>query len=403
MLVSEKEGKDLILNFLNDNGVNQFILKKDEILLKSKETPKNFFTLFGLTEDHIQEVNPFLHLRRIILDQQEDITFGFNSGLFFLTNTFYFTKFELGTNITSNQVGPIPLEEFKNVSYGRFTRKKGEYYKLYLKGYKEIQQRNYTKIEIDLIEIFKNRINEFVSEKERLIESELIFLENKRINKLNLEKFNIITDLDKDNNGEVDLIDGETFNRLLNKNQKSIIEIDKIYIQKFVKISIYLKTKKSNTQKIFDSIKDTKNDTELNELVNLLKNQIHTYELLVFHSISMITSLVESDLISFYEIYECFDQLGVFNSNWENDVSGKLSNIGEGIKDLMYSIYHMEQSIVNSLDNLSYVTQDSFQDLRNSIDSQLNSIDSSIQCNNLLTGIQTYQMYKINQNTKSIG
>ena len=74
-------------------------------------------------------------------------------------------------------------------------------------------------------------------------------------------------------------IETNDFNKLLTKNQKIIIEIDKNYIQKFVKISIYLKTKKSNTQKIFDSIKDTKNDTELNELVNLLKNQIHTYEL----------------------------------------------------------------------------------------------------------------------------
>ena len=100
---------------------------------------------------------------------------------------------------------------------------------------------------------------------------------------------------------------------------------------------MYLKTKKSNTQKIFDSIKDTKNEKELNELINLLKNQIHTYELLVFHSISMITSLVESDLITFYEIYECFDQLGVFNSNWENEVSDELTNIGDGIRDLMYS------------------------------------------------------------------
>jgi hypothetical protein len=246
--------------------------------------------------------------------------------------------------------------------------------------------------------VIKNTLN---SIKEKKIEEEKI--EKTRVEKLNTSKLKVLTELDKDNNGEVDLIDGESFNKLLNKNQKSISEIDKNYIQKFVKISMYLKTKKSNTQKIFDSIKDTKNDKELNELVNLLKNQIHTYDILVFHSISMITSLVESDLISFYEIYECFDQLGVFNSNWENDVSGKLSNIGEGIKDLMYSIYHMEQSIVNSLDNLSYVTQDSFQDLRNSIDSQLSSIDSSIQCNNLLTGIQTYQMYKINQNTKRIG
>jgi hypothetical protein len=223
-----------------------------------------------------------------------------------------------------------------------------------------------------------------------------------RIETLNFNKNSIINQLDKDNNGEVDLLEGDSFNKLLNKNQKIIIDIDKNYIQKFVKITIYLKTKKNNTQKIFESIRVTKNENELNELVSLLKNQIHTYELLVFHSISMITSLVQGDLISFYEIYECFDQLGVFNSNWENEVSTKLLNIGDGIKDLMYSIYHMEQSIVNSLENLSYITQDSFVDLKSSIDSQLSSIDSSIQCNNLLTGIQTYQMYKVNQNTKRI-
>jgi hypothetical protein len=126
----------------------------------------------------------------------------------------------------------------------------------------------------------------------------------KRKEKLVIDKKNNILTLDKDGNGEVDLVDGESFNKLLTKNQKSILEVDKNYIQKFVKISIYLKTKKNNTQKIFDSIKDTKNDKELNELVNLLKNQIHTYELLVFHSINMITSLVESDLITFYEIHE---------------------------------------------------------------------------------------------------
>jgi hypothetical protein len=116
----------------------------------------------------------------------------------------------------------------------------------------------------------------------------------------------------------------------------------------------------------------------------------------------MITSLVESDLITFYEIYECFDQLGVFNSNWENEVSNKLTDIGDGIRDLMYSIYQMENKIVNSIDNLTYVTQDSFSQLQGSVEKQLSSIDSSIQCNNLLTGIQTYQMYKINQNTKRI-
>jgi hypothetical protein len=226
---------------------------------------------------------------------------------------------------------------------------------------------------------------------------------DKRINNLMKNQILLINELDKDGNKKVDLIDGESFNKLLTKNQKSIIEIDKNYIQKFVKISIYLKTKKINIQKIFESIQDTKNDKELNELVNLLKNQIHTYELLVFHSISMITSLVESDLITFYEIYECFDQLGVFNSNWENEVSDKLTNIGNGLTELMYSIYQMENMIVNSINNLTYVTQDSFFQLQGSVERQLSSIDSSIKFNNLITSIQIYQMYKINQNTKRLG
>jgi hypothetical protein len=232
--------------------------------------------------------------------------------------------------------------------------------------------------------------------------TEILTESNINQNKLSEKKDILISDLDKDSNGQVDLVDGESFNKLLTNNQKSIIEIDKNYIQKFVKISMYLKTKKSNTQKIFESIIDTKNETELNELINLLKNQIHTYELLVFHSLNMITSLVESDLITFYEIYECFDQLGVFNSNWENEVSIKLTDIGDGIKDLMYSIYQMENKIVNSIDNLTYVTQDSFNKLQGSVEKQLSSIDSTVKFNNLLTGIQTYQMYKINQNTKKI-
>lgn len=228
-------------------------------------------------------------------------------------------------------------------------------------------------------------------------------IEKQRVIKLEKSKLSIISELDKDGNNKVDLIDSELFNKLLNKNQKSIVDIDKTYIQKFVKVSMYLKTKKSNTQKIFESIRDTKNDKELNELVNLLKNQIHTYELLVFHSINMVTSLVDGDLITFYEIYECFDQLGVFNSNWENEVSNKLNDIGSGIRDLMYSIYQMENKIVNSIDNLSYTTQESFRDLTFSVEKQLSSIDSTIKFNNLLTGIQTYQMYRINQNTKRLG
>ena len=49
----------------------------------------------------------------------------------------------------------------------------------------------------------------------------------------------------------------------------------------------------------------------------------------------MVGALVSEDLITFYEIYESFDKLGMFNSNWENEVSKKLQNIGEKL-DILY-------------------------------------------------------------------
>ena len=64
----------------------------------------------------------------------------------------------------------------------------------------------------------------------------------------------------------------------------------------------------------------------------------------------------------------------------------------------MYSIQDMSKSIVDEIGHLSYVTEESNRMLSN----QLQEIDSSIQTNNLISVIQTYQMYKINKNTKSL-
>ena len=166
-----------------------------------------------------------------------------------------------------------------------------------------------------------------------------------------------------------------------------------MYIQKFVKISIYLKTKKSNIQNIFDSLKKSKNDSETSVLVGLLKNQIYTYELLVFHSLSMISSLVDNDLITFYEIYECFDKLSVFNSTWENEITQKLSDIKDGISNLMYSINDMENKLVKSINKMNYMTQNSINELGNSIEERFSTLEFSLEYNNLFNRIQSYKIY----------
>ena len=222
--------------------------------------------------------------------------------------------------------------------------------------------------------------------------------ENLRVKTLKKSHTKIIRELDKDGNGEVDVIEGNDFNTLLKKHQKSIVEVDRNYVQQFVKVSSYLKTKKGNVQSIFNSIKDTPNQEVLNEYVEILKGEIHTYNLILFNSLNMIVSLVEDDMITFYEIHEMFDTLNIFDSKHEKDVSQKLTNIGDGLESLMYEIRDMGNKISNSIEQLSYVTEESTRMLNNS----LGKINSSLDTNNLLTMIQTYQTYKINKNTKSL-
>jgi hypothetical protein len=221
-------------------------------------------------------------------------------------------------------------------------------------------------------------------------------------------KNTILQKLDSDNNGEIDLIDND-FPKLLSKYQKQIIEIDKNYIHQFVKISNYISTKKNNIQQIFLSIEKINSNTDLETRINLIKNQIHTYNLLIFHSLNMIEALVSEDLITFYEIYENFDKIGIFNSNWENEVSNNLktinsnlSSLGNKLDVLLGSIAKMEENIVSEIGQLNYSTQESFGELNDSLTSSLKSINSSIDVNNLFTAINTYQLYKINKQTKSL-
>ena len=253
--------------------------------------------------------------------------------------------------------------------------------------------------EIQLVEVSSELINKFkyeflikyCDEISSLIHDYENHKEKIRLNELKTTQDNVLNELDKDGNGEVDVVEGDDFNLLLRKHQNKITEIDKIYIQQFVKISSYIKSKKENIQKIFNSIKDTPNEETLNNYVQILKGDIHSYNLLLFNSLNMIVSLVEDDMITFYEIHERFDNLNIFDSKHERDVSLKLSNIGDGLKELMFSIEEMGRNIEDQLSDLSYITEQSSL----SLNSQLEQIDSSLKTNNLLTTINTYQTYKL--------
>ena len=227
--------------------------------------------------------------------------------------------------------------------------------------------------------------------------------EKQRIKSLKKSQSSLLDEFDKDGNGVIDVIEGsDDFMKLFRKHQSIIKEFDKNYINNLVKISNYLKIKRKNIQQIFTEISNTKNQTELENNVGLLKNQIHTYKSVLYHSFQLINSIVQDDLITVNEIYEEFDRLKMFKSDHEREVSEKLSDIKEGLSNLMYSINTMEKNMVSGLNNLSYMTGEGFKNLNSSLTKELKTIQSGIGFNNLLTGIQTYQLYKINKNTKSL-
>jgi len=254
-----------------------------------------------------------------------------------------------------------------------------------------VKEQKIDKIEFDKIDSVFKFINETISQY------------NKQCIKAEGNVTEEIQKLDVDANGLIDVIEGgDDFLNLLKKYQSNIIEVDRSYVQHFVKLSNYLRTKRDNLQQIFLSLKELSDVSEMEKYSDILKNSIHSYELLLFHSINMITSLVDDDMITFYEIYESLDKLNIFNSNWENEVSQKLGEIGDGLQSLMSQVHQMEINVSNRLENLSYVTQESFKNLNKSVTRELRGIESSMKFNNLLTSVQTYQMYKINKQTKNL-
>lgn len=207
----------------------------------------------------------------------------------------------------------------------------------------------------------------------------------------------MIEELDTDNNGIIDVAEGsDDFMKLVRKIQNEV-KVEDHHMQDFIKLSKYIKQTKKDIQKIFEWIKESQNVEYINEYVGVLKNQINHLESMLLHSISMVVALKENDKATFYEIHEAFDEMNVFDSQWQKDISEKLSDVSSGLSELISSVDSMNRNITESIKELTYITDKNFKSLNSSISSELNSINSSIKFNNLLSVVQNYQSFKLNK------
>jgi hypothetical protein len=225
-----------------------------------------------------------------------------------------------------------------------------------------------------------------------------------QLNQEKMDRENTLASFDKDDNGVIDIVENKDFSKLLRHYQGTLLEFEKNesqpYLQYFIKLSKYISQKEKNLNTLFTRIKDTEETTQelFEDSIGLLNNEIHNYRMILTSSLTMITAIVNDDRLTFYEIYEKFDEIGVFNSNWEKEMSLQLENLSLKLDILIYSINKMENSIRNQLDNLTQVNLLMKDDVINS----LKEINSTLDFGNLVSMVNAYQVYKINKNTKSL-
>lgn len=214
----------------------------------------------------------------------------------------------------------------------------------------------------------------------------------KEKNEIKLSQIELLKQFDKDDNGIVDVVESNDLQLLLKEHQEAIKSIDQSYLQKFVKVSSWLVAKKQSIQQVFNSIKTSielnKIDVEIqNSLAESLKAEIHVYEQVLFNALNMLSALIDDDMLTFYEIENAFDELNMFDSKLEKDISEKLSNIGDGLNAFVNEMNQSTNRIIESVQTLTYVTAKTNERL----EGHLKNINSSIKVGNLINSINTYQ------------
>jgi len=263
----------------------------------------------------------------------------------------------------------------------------------------------------------KNKIFKYSKQKKNIEKEvnnlkELIPNLNQEIIKLEKDYHNELvkhfkTNYDNNNNGEIDSLENkDDFLKYLKANQDKIIEVSEKmgddYIHVLVKINDKLNLKRESINKSLAEVMKIKNgfseSSNIDVYESFIKDEIQYYNSLLANSLFMASSLVNNDRITFRTIYEKFDKLNIFNSHYENQTLELLNSINNNLVKIIQEINDLNFSITSAIEDLTYATQENTE----KITQELQNIDSSINFNTLVAGINAYQNYKISKNTKSL-
>ena len=117
----------------------------------------------------------------------------------------------------------------------------------------------------------------------------------------------------------------------------------------------------------------------------MINNEILTLEYYKSIATAMVIFYLNEKKIRYFEIYEAFEKLGVFDSTWQKNVLGKLDSIDERLATMNNGLLELNRNFVS-------LTESS-----NNIVKELQEINSGVAMGNLLQGITAYQTWRVNK------
>ena len=254
----------------------------------------------------------------------------------------------------------------------------------------DVKLKKVDKLQVQLSEIQKIQVVEISDFKKTIIEKEKQIIE--KGGDKQLFSFMKIDSFLRDFRGRI-VDDQNGLNDVLNINWlKSRIteetqrkDLDKI-IENLSDMSAKLEGRRTkgfdaNVDKLF----------ELGEVMRpTLENQVKTMEYYRNMAVAMVIFYLNDKKIRYFEIYEAFEKLGVFDSTWQKNVLNKLDNIEIRLAQISNQLTELNQKFIALVDSSENVV------------SELKEINSSIMTNNMLQTITAYQTWRINKNTKSL-
>jgi len=143
---------------------------------------------------------------------------------------------------------------------------------------------------------------------------------------------------------------------------------------------------------------------DIKTLLNYYRKEIFIYENEISLGFVMVLSLSQNDLMTFFEVYNTFDKQRVFDSQYQREVTKNLDEIKKGVSQLNHNVMNLIgkiESLNEALSTQLFQINSNLVDYQSQIIEGLNNVDSKLAFNNILSGIQNYQLHKINSNVNT--